>query len=147
MWSVLKSWNSTKSLLFIKLLSNMTAKVGLFTGDTTSSANYATLYVCTLFKMFLLQLYYLHNLLLLQLKKQYSHLHLKLPGKKFFGNNFSTDFIKSRRQGLDSLVQRMLSDPRVLDQYVCSQASTISAIILFIFQSRCAFIFTARSFT
>jgi serum/glucocorticoid-regulated kinase 3 len=49
------------------------------------------------------------------LKKQYPWLHLKLPGKKLFGNNFSSDFIKSRRKGLDELVQRMLSEPRVLD--------------------------------
>lgn len=49
------------------------------------------------------------------LKKLFPHLHLKLPGKKLFGNNFSTDFIRSRRQGLDNLVQRMLSDSQVLN--------------------------------
>ncbi|XP_054154142.1 serine/threonine-protein kinase Sgk2-like isoform X2 [Oppia nitens] len=50
-------------------------------------------------------------------KKQYPWLSkdLKLPGKKLFGNNFSVDFINSRRKGLDTLVQTMLSEPRVLD--------------------------------
>ncbi|XP_027200210.2 serine/threonine-protein kinase Sgk2-like [Dermatophagoides pteronyssinus] len=49
------------------------------------------------------------------LKKQYPYLHLKLPGKKLFGNNFSTDFIRSRRQGLDTLVQRIFAEPQLLD--------------------------------
>lgn len=53
-----------------------------------------------------------------QLKKLYPHLHLKLPGKKLFGNNFSSDFIKTRRQALDTLVQRVLGEPQVLDVYV-----------------------------
>ncbi|CAG2109964.1 unnamed protein product [Medioppia subpectinata] len=37
---------------------------------------------------------------------------LKLPGKKLFGNNFSTEFMKTRRKGLDTLVQTMLAEPR-----------------------------------
>ncbi|KAI7690337.1 Serine/threonine-protein kinase Sgk3 [Sarcoptes scabiei] len=49
------------------------------------------------------------------LKKKYSFLHLKLPGKKLFGNNFSSDFIKNRRQGLDNLVQRIVSETQLLD--------------------------------
>lgn len=52
----------------------------------------------------------------IQLKKQYPYLHLKLPGKKLFGNNFSTDFIKNRRQGLDTLVQRIFAERQLLDQ-------------------------------
>ncbi|UXI17155.1 serine-tRNA ligase [Sarcoptes scabiei] len=51
------------------------------------------------------------------LKKKYSFLHLKLPGKKLFGNNFSSDFIKNRRQGLDNLVQRIVSETQLLDQF------------------------------
>ncbi|RWS06273.1 serine/threonine-protein kinase Sgk1-like protein, partial [Dinothrombium tinctorium] len=47
------------------------------------------------------------------LKKQFPGLSLKLPGKKLFGNNFSSDFIKSRRQGLDDFIQRLMSDPRL----------------------------------
>lgn len=59
-----------------------------------------------------------------QLKKLYPHLHLKLPGKKLFGNNFSSDFIKTRRQALDTLVQRVLGEPQVLDVYVYKQTKT-----------------------
>lgn len=49
------------------------------------------------------------------LKKQYSYLHLKLPGKKLFGNNFSTDFITNRMQGLNTIVQRIICETQLLD--------------------------------
>ncbi|XP_067138596.1 serine/threonine-protein kinase Sgk2-like [Centruroides vittatus] len=53
----------------------------------------------------------LHDLL----KKQYPNLHLKLPGKKRFGNNFSADFIKNRKQGLNDFIQRLVTDPLLLE--------------------------------
>ncbi|XP_047125649.1 serine/threonine-protein kinase Sgk1 isoform X1 [Hydra vulgaris] len=44
-----------------------------------------------------------------KLKKIYPELHLKLPGKKLFGNNFDPDFIKMRREGLNEFVSKILS--------------------------------------
>lgn len=44
-----------------------------------------------------------------KLKKVYPELHLKLPGKKLFGNNFDPEFIKMRREGLNDFVFKILS--------------------------------------
>lgn len=43
-----------------------------------------------------------------KLKKTHPELHLKLPGKKLFGNNFDPEFIKMRREGLNDFVQKIL---------------------------------------
>ncbi|XP_013772600.1 serine/threonine-protein kinase Sgk2-like [Limulus polyphemus] len=48
------------------------------------------------------------------LKKDFPGLHIKLPGKKFFGNNFSSDLISKRRQGLDEFVQKLFSDQQLI---------------------------------
>ncbi|XP_064487000.1 serine/threonine-protein kinase Sgk1-like isoform X2 [Ornithodoros turicata] len=48
------------------------------------------------------------------IKKQYPGVALKLPGKKLFGNNFSPEFIRSRRQGLDEFVQKLVNDEKLL---------------------------------
>ncbi|KAG1692017.1 Serine/threonine-protein kinase Sgk3 [Nymphon striatum] len=44
------------------------------------------------------------------LKKQMPGFHMKLPGKKLFGNNFDPEFIKARREGLDNFIQKIMSD-------------------------------------
>jgi len=44
-----------------------------------------------------------------KLKKVYPELHLKLPGKKLFGNNFDPEFIKMRREGLNDFVCKILN--------------------------------------
>ncbi|KAL1483314.1 hypothetical protein MTO96_033274 [Rhipicephalus appendiculatus] len=48
------------------------------------------------------------------IKKQFPGCHLKLPGKKLFGNNFSPDFIRSRRQGLDEFIQKLVTDEKLM---------------------------------
>lgn len=48
----------------------------------------------------------LHELL----KKSYPELHLKFPGKKIFGNNFDPLFIRSRTEGLNTFIQKLVSD-------------------------------------
>ncbi|XP_035214680.1 serine/threonine-protein kinase Sgk2-like isoform X2 [Stegodyphus dumicola] len=48
------------------------------------------------------------------LKRQYPNVPLKLPGKKLFGNNFSSDFIRNRRQGLNEFVQKLVTEPCLL---------------------------------
>lgn len=48
------------------------------------------------------------------LKRQYPQVSLKLPGKKLFGSNFSSDFIKNRRQGLNDFVQKLVTEPCLL---------------------------------
>ncbi|XP_042906252.1 serine/threonine-protein kinase Sgk2 isoform X3 [Parasteatoda tepidariorum] len=53
--------------------------------------------------------------LLETLKRLYPHISLKLPGKKLFGSNFSSDFIKNRRQGLNDFVQKLVSEPQLLE--------------------------------
>ncbi|RWS25002.1 Serine/threonine-protein kinase Sgk3-like protein, partial [Leptotrombidium deliense] len=50
------------------------------------------------------------------LKRIYPTFVLKLPGKKLFGNNFKSDFIRSRRQGLDEFVQGLCSDPQLCSE-------------------------------
>ncbi|XP_022246432.1 serine/threonine-protein kinase Sgk1-like [Limulus polyphemus] len=49
------------------------------------------------------------------LKKDFPGLQIKLPGKKFFGNNFSTDLINKRRQGLNDFIQKLFSDQRFIN--------------------------------
>ncbi|XP_077991813.1 serine/threonine-protein kinase Sgk1-like [Glandiceps talaboti] len=49
------------------------------------------------------------------LKKQYSEINVKLPGKKIFGNNFDPEFIRHRREGLDEFIQKLLFHPKVLE--------------------------------
>ncbi|XP_063238015.1 serine/threonine-protein kinase Sgk1-like isoform X3 [Bacillus rossius redtenbacheri] len=48
------------------------------------------------------------------LKKQVPHLHLKLPGKKLFGNNLDPLFVQSRREGLDCFIQQLMTDNRLV---------------------------------
>ena len=50
-----------------------------------------------------------------QLKKQYPDAHLKLPGKKLFGN-FDPAFIKHRREGLHDFIQKIISHPKLMEQ-------------------------------
>ncbi|GAB6029101.1 hypothetical protein CHUAL_004884 [Chamberlinius hualienensis] len=47
------------------------------------------------------------------LKKQLPGLRLKLPGRKLFGNNFDPLFIRSRREGLNDFVQKLVTDQRL----------------------------------
>lgn len=49
------------------------------------------------------------------LKKQYPGCGLKLPGKKFFGNNFDPSFIKSRREGLNDFIQKLLNNQSLFE--------------------------------
>lgn len=43
-----------------------------------------------------------------KLKRRYPDLGLKLPGKRFLGNNFDPEFIKARREGLHDFISRMM---------------------------------------
>ena len=44
-----------------------------------------------------------------KLKRTFADLGtLKLPGKRFIGNNFDPDFIRSRREGLNEFVVQMM---------------------------------------
>ncbi|XP_055929106.1 serine/threonine-protein kinase Sgk2-like isoform X3 [Argiope bruennichi] len=65
-------------------------------------------------KWFVFRRYNEFSKLLDILKRQYPNIPLKLPGKKLFGNNFSSDFIKNRRQGLNEFVQKLVSEPCLL---------------------------------
>ena len=49
-----------------------------------------------------------HNLYAF-LKKSHPWLHVKLPGKKLFGNNFDPLFIKSRQVGLNDFVRKIMA--------------------------------------
>lgn len=44
------------------------------------------------------------------MKKLFPEAHLKLPGKKFFGN-LDPDFIRNRREGLHDFVQKLITHP------------------------------------
>ncbi|PSN57440.1 hypothetical protein C0J52_07332 [Blattella germanica] len=46
------------------------------------------------------------------LKKQVPGVQLKLPGKKLFGNNLDPQFVQSRREGLNSFIQQIMTDTR-----------------------------------
>ncbi|GFG34302.1 hypothetical protein Cfor_07097 [Coptotermes formosanus] len=46
------------------------------------------------------------------LKKQVPSVQLKLPGKKLFGNNLDPQFVQSRREGLNSFIQQIMTDAR-----------------------------------
>jgi len=65
-------------------------------------------------KWFVFRRYNEFSKLLETLKRQYPHIPLKLPGKKLFGSNFSSDFIRNRRQGLNDFVQKLVTDPSFL---------------------------------
>ncbi|GFT76018.1 hypothetical protein TNCV_1255301 [Trichonephila clavipes] len=65
-------------------------------------------------KWFVFRRYNEFSKLLDVLKRQYPNIPLKLPGKKLFGNNFSSDFIKNRRQGLNEFVQKLVTEPSLL---------------------------------
>ncbi|GFY46578.1 hypothetical protein TNIN_160741 [Trichonephila inaurata madagascariensis] len=65
-------------------------------------------------KWFVFRRYNEFSKLLDVLKRQYPNISLKLPGKKLFGNNFSSDFIKNRRQGLNEFVQKLVTEPSLL---------------------------------
>lgn len=62
-------------------------------------------------KWFVFRRYNEFSKLLEILKRQYPNIPLKLPGKKLFGSNFSSDFIKNRRQGLNDFVQKLVTEP------------------------------------
>jgi len=66
-------------------------------------------------KWFVFRRYNEFSKLLDLLKRQYPHIPMKLPGKKLFGNNFSSDFIKNRRQGLNEFVQKLVTEPCLLE--------------------------------
>ncbi|XP_054721932.1 LOW QUALITY PROTEIN: serine/threonine-protein kinase Sgk2-like [Uloborus diversus] len=65
-------------------------------------------------KWFVFRRYNEFSKLLEILKRQYPHISLKLPGKKYLENNFSSDFIKNRRQGLNDFVQKLVTEPQLL---------------------------------
>jgi len=43
---------------------------------------------------------------------QVPNVQLKLPGKKLFGNNLDPQFVQSRREGLNSFIQQIMTDAR-----------------------------------
>jgi len=43
---------------------------------------------------------------------QVPSVQLKLPGKKLFGNNLDPQFVQSRREGLNSFIQQIMTDAR-----------------------------------
>ncbi|XP_064625449.1 serine/threonine-protein kinase Sgk1-like [Lineus longissimus] len=47
-----------------------------------------------------------------KLKKTFPHAHLKLPGKKLFGN-MDPEFIKQRREGLHEFIQKLLDSEEI----------------------------------
>ncbi|KAE8747510.1 hypothetical protein FOCC_FOCC005181 [Frankliniella occidentalis] len=49
------------------------------------------------------------------LRKQVPGLQLKLPGKKLFGNNLDPQFIASRQEGLDTFLQQLMQDKKLLE--------------------------------
>ena len=51
----------------------------------------------------------------LQMKKLFPEAHLKLPGKKLFGN-LDPDFIRHRREGLHDFVQKLITHPQMTQQ-------------------------------
>ncbi|XP_013404642.1 serine/threonine-protein kinase Sgk1 [Lingula anatina] len=64
-------------------------------------------------KWFIFRRYAEFNALYDKLKKIFPKAGLKLPGKKIFGNNLAPDFVKQRREGLHSFVQKLVSDPKI----------------------------------
>jgi hypothetical protein len=44
---------------------------------------------------------------------QVPNVPLKLPGKKLFGNNLDPQFVQSRREGLNSFIQQIMTDARL----------------------------------
>lgn len=44
------------------------------------------------------------------LKKQFPTLHLKIPAKRIFGDNFDPEFIKQRRTGLHEFIQKIVTN-------------------------------------
>ena len=52
----------------------------------------------------------------LQLKKLFPESHLKLPGKKFFGN-LDPSFHKHRLEGLNEFVQALLNNKKIIEKY------------------------------
>ncbi|XP_059473344.1 serine/threonine-protein kinase Sgk1-like isoform X2 [Neocloeon triangulifer] len=47
-------------------------------------------------------------------KKQAPHLQLKMPGKKFFGNNMEPKLVEARREALDDFIQKVMNDERLM---------------------------------
>jgi serum/glucocorticoid-regulated kinase 3 len=43
---------------------------------------------------------------------QVPSVQLKLPGKKLFGNNLDPQFVQSRREGLNSFIQQIMTDAK-----------------------------------
>jgi len=43
-----------------------------------------------------------------KIKKQFPEANLKLPGKRFLGNNFDPEFIRARREGLHDFVMNLV---------------------------------------
>lgn len=54
--------------------------------------------------------------MLTQLKKKVPGFSIKLPPKRFFGNNFDQTLIKTRTAGLNDFMQKILSDVNLLNQ-------------------------------
>jgi hypothetical protein len=52
---------------------------------------------------------------LFQLKKLFPDAHLKLPGKKLFGN-LDPEVIKNRREALSDFIQRIITSPAICQQ-------------------------------
>ena len=52
----------------------------------------------------------------LQLKKKVPGFNVKLPPKRFFGNNFDPTLIKTRTAGLNDFMQKILSNSSLLNQ-------------------------------
>ncbi|XP_062506624.1 serine/threonine-protein kinase Sgk2-like [Corticium candelabrum] len=49
------------------------------------------------------------------LRKHFPDRHLKLPSKRYLGNNFDPSFIRSRKDGLDRFVQDVLGSKRMIE--------------------------------
>ncbi|PAA65880.1 hypothetical protein BOX15_Mlig030186g1, partial [Macrostomum lignano] len=61
---------------------------------------------------FILRRYKEFNNLYDRLKKQFPEAGLKLPGKRFFGN-MDPEFIRQRQEGLDNMVQVLMTHPKI----------------------------------
>ncbi|KAM4687637.1 serine/threonine-protein kinase Sgk3 [Discoglossus pictus] len=47
------------------------------------------------------------------LRKQFPNMNLKIPAKRFFGDNFDPEFIQQRRAGLHEFIQNLLQHPEL----------------------------------
>ena len=49
------------------------------------------------------------------LKKSVPNFSIKLPGKRFFGNNFDPLFVKNRKDGIGEFITKIAEDDKLMD--------------------------------